>query len=197
MPSLINFYLSNEKNPTGAEPIPNAILINDSQNVKFNMKPGNTYLVRIVNIGAFAAHFVHFDQHPMKIVEVDGVYTEPQAADTILLAAAQRYTVLIQAHNNTEQNFAFSSAVSPAMFDTPPVGVKTTVYGTLVYDETKPMPLPPLAGPSFNATDDFGLVPKDHQKLLDPVNHQITFNADFETINGQNRSACVACFYQI
>ena len=187
MPSLINYYLSHSRNPKGGEPVPNATLINDSKNVKFNIQPGKTYLVRIVSIAAFATHIVHFDQHPMKIVEVDGVYTDPQVADTISVTAAQRYSVLIQAHNNTLRNFAITSTMDPSMFDEAPEGVDTTTYGTLVYDGKKPMPLPSAVEPTYNVTDDFGLVPKDHYTLLGPVDHRVTLNANFVTMNGSNR----------
>ncbi|KAI9873854.1 MAG: hypothetical protein M1830_010520 [Pleopsidium flavum] len=188
MPSLLNTYLSVAKNPDGAEPIPKSALINDSQNVKFHLTPGKTYLVRIISIAAFASHFVHFDKHPMKIVEIDGVYTEPQDADTILVTAAQRYSVLIQAHNNTQENFAFLSSMNPEMFDSVPPGLNLNVSGFLVYDDKKALPSTPLSLPTFNAYDDFGLVPQDHQALLGPVDHTVTLNADFTTINGSNRA---------
>lgn len=189
MPSLINTYLSYEKNPDGAEPIPKSTLINDSQNVKIHLTPGKTYLFRIISIAAFASHFVHFDKHPMKIVEIDGVYTEPQAADTILVTAAQRYSVLIQARNDTKHNFGFLSSMDPMMFDSVPPGLNPNASGFLVYDDKKPLPSAPLSLPTFNATDDFGLIPADHQALLGPVDHVITMNAAFATINGSNRSA--------
>lgn len=35
-------------NPTGAEPVPNSALINDSQNVTIAVQPGKTYLIRMV-----------------------------------------------------------------------------------------------------------------------------------------------------
>lgn len=190
MPSQIKSYLSNSENPTGGMPTPNATLLNDSQNIKFDFQPGKTYMVRIISMAAFTTHLVHFDQHMMKIVEVDGVYTEPAVADSLAVTSAQRYSVLIQAQNNTSQNFAFSSTMAPQQFDSPPAGVQVTVYGTLVYDAQKPMPLPSNATqlPQFNVTDDFGLVPVDHKPLLGPVDHQITLNANLVTMNGSNRS---------
>lgn len=126
----------------------------------------------------------------MKIVEVDGVYTEPSVADSLAVTSAQRYGVLIQAQNDTNQNFAFSSTMAPQQFAVPPVGVQLTVYGTLVYNNQKPMPLPsnPIDLSKFNVTDDFGLVPTDHQALLGPVDHRITLNANLVTMNGSNRS---------
>jgi iron transport multicopper oxidase len=191
MPSQIKTYLSHSENESGGMPTPNATLLNDSQNIKFNFKPGKTYLVRIISMAAFTTHLVHFDQHLMKIVEIDGVYTEPSVADSLAVTSAQRYSVLIQARNNTNQNFAFSSTMAPQQFASPPVGVQTTVYGTLVYNDMKPMPLSSnsTALPKFNVTDDFGLVPTDHQPLLGPVDHRVTLNVNLVTMNGTNRSA--------
>ncbi|KAJ4354810.1 hypothetical protein N0V95_003495 [Ascochyta clinopodiicola] len=45
-------------NPTGAEPVPNSALINDSQNVTVAVQPGRTYLIRMVNMAAFAGMHV-------------------------------------------------------------------------------------------------------------------------------------------
>ena len=94
-------------NPTGAEPVPNAALMNDTQNLTVSVEPGKTYMVRMVNMGAFAAQYVWFEGHTMRIVEVDGIYTEPADADMIYLTAAQRCSVLITTKNDTLANFAF------------------------------------------------------------------------------------------
>jgi iron transport multicopper oxidase len=61
----------------------------------------------MVNIGAFAGQRVWFEGHTMKIVEVDGIYTDPFEADMIYLTAAQRYSFLITAKNDTKANYAF------------------------------------------------------------------------------------------
>lgn len=105
MQTLLKSFI-NIANPTGAEPVPQAALINDQQNLTVKVQPGKTYLFRLINIGAFAAQYVWFEDHKMSIVEVDGVYTEPQEADVIYMTAAQRYSVLVTAKNDTSSNFA-------------------------------------------------------------------------------------------
>jgi iron transport multicopper oxidase len=111
MPStLLNFFIS-YANPTGAEPVPDAALFNDTQNLKINIEPGKTYLFRMINMAAFAAQYLWFEGHTMRIVEVDGVYTEPAEADMIYLTAAQRYSVLITAKNDTSANFAIQGSM--------------------------------------------------------------------------------------
>lgn len=106
MQVLLKKFVSIE-NPSGAEPVPQAALVNDTQNIDVKIRPGKTYLVRMVNIGAFAAQYVWFEGHTMRVVEVDGVYTEPMDAEMIYMTAAQRYSVLITAKNDTGSNFAF------------------------------------------------------------------------------------------
>ena len=106
MPGLLNFFIS-YANPTGAEPVPNAALMNDTQNLTVSVEPGKTYMFRIVNMAAFAAQYLWFEEHIMRIVEVDGIYTEEADADMIYLTAAQRYSVLVTTKNDTSKNYAF------------------------------------------------------------------------------------------
>lgn len=105
MPGLINFFMS-KANPTGAEPVPNAALINETQNLTISVEPGKTYLFRTVNMGAFAGQYVWFEGHNMTIVEVDGVYTQPAEAEMIYISAAQRCSFLVTTRNDTSANFA-------------------------------------------------------------------------------------------
>lgn len=105
MQGLIADFLS-LSNPGGAEPVPSSALINDTQNLTIPIQPGKTYLFRMINIGAFAAQYVWFENHTMRVVEVDGIYTDPKETDMIYMTAAQRYSVLVTAKNDTNANFA-------------------------------------------------------------------------------------------
>lgn len=106
MRTLIPRFL-NKKNPTGAEPVPQNGLLNDTQNLTVSIQPGKTYLFHVVNIGAFAGQYLWFEGHNMTIIEVDGVYTEEVEASMIYVSAAQRYSFLLTTRNDTTQNFAF------------------------------------------------------------------------------------------
>ena len=106
----------NVANPTGAEPVPDAALMNDTQNMTSMFEPGKTYMFRIINIGAFAGQYLWFEGHNMSIVEVDGIYTEPAEAEMIYLTAAQRYSVLITAKNDTSTNYAFVASMDTVNF---------------------------------------------------------------------------------
>jgi iron transport multicopper oxidase len=113
MATLLPRFLG-KTNPSGAEPVPKAALLNDTQNLNVTVEPGKTYLFRMVNMGAFAAQYIWFEGHNMSIVEVDGVYTQPGEASMIYLAPAQRCSFLITAHNETTQNFAIVASMDTA-----------------------------------------------------------------------------------
>jgi iron transport multicopper oxidase len=103
---LIPKFLS-KANPTGAEPIPQAALFNDTQNLTVTVQPGKTYLIHLVNVGAFAGQYIWFEGHNMTIVEVDGVYTDEAEAEMIYISPAQRYSFMVTTKNETSTNYAF------------------------------------------------------------------------------------------
>jgi iron transport multicopper oxidase len=106
MTDLIPKFMS-RFNPKGAEPIPNSVLFNETQDLKVKIQPGKTYLFRMMNIGAFAGQRIWFENHTISIVEVDGIYTEPAETDMIYLTASQRCSFLLTAKNDTSANYAF------------------------------------------------------------------------------------------
>lgn len=169
-------------NPTGAEPVPQSALMNDTQNLSVKIQPGKTYLFRFINMAAFAAQYVWFEEHTMKIVEVDGVYTEPTDAKMLYLTAAQRFSVLVTAKNDTSRNFAFVGSMDEDLFDDVPEGLNSNVTGWLVYDDTKEKPAA-KAIEAFEAFDDFTLVPYDKGTLLDRVDRSITLDMKMGVLN--------------
>lgn len=109
----------NKANPTGAEPVPQAALFNDTQNLTVSVQPGKTYLFHVVNIGAFAGQYIWFEGHNMTIVEVDGVFTDQAEAELIYVAAAQRCSFLITTKNETTANYPFISSMDTVSFVLP------------------------------------------------------------------------------
>ena len=93
-------------NPTGAEPVPNSALMNETQNLAVPVEHGKTYLLHLANVGAFAGQYFWIEGHTMKIVEVDGVWTDAAETDVIYITSAQRYSVLVTMKNETNQNYA-------------------------------------------------------------------------------------------
>lgn len=109
-----------KSNPSGAEPVPNAALMNETVDFKFPVKPETTYLVRVINMGAFAGQYLWFEGHTMKIVEVDGVYTEAAEAEMIYISAAQRVSFLLTTKSSTSKNFPITASMDTvSLFDNP------------------------------------------------------------------------------
>lgn len=117
--SMIDLLASfvNVADPTGAEPVPDSALMNDTQNISVSVQPGKTYMFRIINLGAFAGQYLWFEDHTMSIVEIDGVYTEKADTDMLYITVAQRYSVLITMKNSTATNFAFVSSMDQVLPD--------------------------------------------------------------------------------
>ena len=130
-PNLIHYFLSPENTDAtgGAEPVPNAALINEAQNVKISVAAGKTYLFRVINMGAIAGQYLQFDQHTMTIVEVDGVYVQPYDVNQLFVSMAQRYSVIIKAKTDSSKNFAIVASMNADMFGSSntPAGMQPTV----------------------------------------------------------------------
>jgi iron transport multicopper oxidase len=122
---LIRLFQSpiNEELHEGSQPVLNAILINETQNVHFDIKLNRNYLFCIINMGAFAAQYLEFDQHDVDVAEIDGVYTQSHRISQLYLPVAQRYSVILKSKSTTNQNFAIVASMDLDMFDpgvTPP-----------------------------------------------------------------------------
>lgn len=196
MANLLPPFLS-RSNPTGAEPVPQNALMNDTQNLTVSVQPGKTYLFRLINMAAFAGQYIWFEGHNMTIVEVDGEYTHPAEASMIYLATAQRCSFLLTTRNDTSANFPIQGSMDTVsiyqrsnrgvnvsgktnvrwqtLFDTIPPGLNWNVTGWLVYDDTKPLPAPTPVD-DFDWYDDMDLVPYDNQEILQDPDQQIVLD---------------------
>ncbi|KAL8720586.1 MAG: hypothetical protein Q9225_002575 [Loekoesia sp. 1 TL-2023] len=179
MSGLLEHFVS-YANPTGAEPVPDSALMNETQNLKIHVEPGKTYMFRIVNMAAFAAQYLWFEGHTMWIVEVDGIYTEAAEAEMIYITPAQRYSVLVTTKDDASSNFAIVGSMDQDLFDKIPATLNPNVTGWLLYNKAAPMP-PPAFIDSFEPFDDFTLIPYDRQPLYDKVDY--SFNLDMKMDN--------------
>ncbi|KAI0385635.1 putative ferroxidase [Hypomontagnella monticulosa] len=170
-------------NPTGAEPVPQAALFNDTQNLKIPVKPGTTYHFRMVNMGAFAGQYIWFEGHNMTILEVDGVYHQPAEAEMIYLSAAQRCSFLVTTKNDTSANYAFVASMDTSLFDSMPDGLNWNVTGWLVYDDAKETPEPALVDDLDGVVfDDYTLLPYDNQTLFVNPDREIELNVIMDNL---------------
>jgi iron transport multicopper oxidase len=108
----------------------------------------------------------------MTIVEADGVYTKPQEVDSIYIATAQRYSVLLKTKSDNSMNYAITASMDTNDFDSTPDYMVQNVTAALMYNELKayPGPVAPLA--EINEFDDFDLVP--YRNHSGPPHHHTT-----------------------
>ncbi|CAI4212785.1 unnamed protein product [Parascedosporium putredinis] len=180
MSDLIPQFLA-KSNPTGAEPVPQAALMNETQDLAVRVEPGKTYLFRAVNLGAFASQYLWFEGHTMTIVEVDGVYTKPAETNMIYLSAGQRCSFLLTAKKDTHQNFAFVGSMDIELFDVLPDELNWNVTGWLVYNEDRDLPKA-LDVAEFEPIDDMTLVPYDEAPLLPEPDRTVELNVVMDNL---------------
>ena len=163
-PSFINLA-----NPTGAEPIPQSFLFNDTMNSSIPVEAGKTYLFRLINIGAFVAQYFYIEDHTFRIVEIDGVYTEPTEADMLYIAVAQRYSILVTMKNSTEKNYPIVTVADSVLLDKIPENLQLNNTNWLEYNAAASHPQAVMkvdVASDLNPYDDFTLVPYDKKPLL-------------------------------
>ncbi|CAH0023446.1 unnamed protein product [Clonostachys rhizophaga] len=156
-------------NPTGAEPIPNAFLFNDTMNSNIKVEPNTTYLIRILNVGAFVGQYLYIQDHNFTIVEIDGVYTEPTEASMLYLSAAQRYAILLTTKNETDKNYPIITVADSTLLDTIPPDLQLNNTNWLEYNSNANHPEGVIdvdESTDLAPFDDLTLVPHDQMALL-------------------------------
>lgn len=100
------------------DPSPDANLINDAADAKVHIQAGKTYLVRIANIGAFIGQYFWIENHVMKVVEVDGVYTDPVETKMLFVGTGQRYAFLLTIEEGLATNVPMITRMDEVCFPT-------------------------------------------------------------------------------
>lgn len=177
-------------NPTGAEPIPQNALFNETRNVTWNVAPDTTYLVRIVNMGLFTSQYLALEGYNMTIVEIDGVHVKPKTVSSLYITVAQRYAVLVHTGPKGSPNTRFINAIDKTMLDVIPPDLQMLSTNYMVYDKKAKMP-PALENnrTSFESWvdalepfTDWDLVPASKPKLLPDPDYRITLNFTMENL---------------
>ncbi|KAF5747563.1 laccase-17-like [Tripterygium wilfordii] len=121
---------------------------------KLKVKPGKTYLLRIINAALNDELFFSIANHTFTIVEVDAVYTKPFQTNTLLITPGQTTNLLLKTKPNlpnaTFLMLARPYATGQGTFD------NTTVAGILQYKttSTKHIKNLPLLKPTLPALND-------------------------------------------
>ncbi|KAJ6113454.1 hypothetical protein N7523_006771 [Penicillium sp. IBT 18751x] len=162
-------HFINLANPTGAEPIPQAFLVNDTMNTNITVEAGKTYLIRLINVSAFVAQYFYIEDHTFKIVEIDGVYVDATEADTLYISVAQRYSILVTMKNSTEKNYPIVTVADSVLLDTVPSDLQLNHTNWLEYNASAAHPQAVMkvnVSSDLVPYDDITLVPHDRMELL-------------------------------
>ncbi|QPG73697.1 hypothetical protein FOA43_001010 [Brettanomyces nanus] len=174
-------------NPTGAEPIPQSMLFNDSKNVTVSVEPETTYIIRIANIGIMVSQYIFIEDHEFEIVEVDGVYTKPARANMLYLAVGQRASILLKTKSLSDVNkqFCIVQSLDTSMLDAIPKDLQVTSISYLSYDKSMAKSVPRKEFydiDSYEPFDDFNLEPLINQPLLPEPDHVIHLNLHMDNL---------------
>lgn len=123
------------------------------------MKPGKTYLLRLINAALNDELFFSIANHTLTVVEADAIYVKPFKTHIVLITPGQTTNVLLRAKaKSPNATFLMSArpyATGPGAFD------NTTTTGILEYEnpsvsnsknKTKKLPLLKPSLPVFNDT---------------------------------------------
>ncbi|GJW03287.1 laccase-2-like protein [Tanacetum coccineum] len=121
---------------------------------RLKVKPGKTYLLRLINAAANDELFFRIANHTFTVVDTDASYTKPFQTDTIFITPGQTSNVLFKTKNHSP-NTKFLMAARPYSTGASGTFDNTTVIGVLEYEgantsSLKVLPVPPL--PRINAT---------------------------------------------
>lgn len=176
----------NRFNPTGAEPVPQNSLFNDTRNATWYVEPSKTYYLRICNVGGFASQYLYMEDHEFEVVEIDGVYVKPNTTLMLYLTTAQRYGVLVRTKNDTSKNYAFMNKFDDDMFDVIPGDLILNSTNTISYSEDNAA-VSEYFVDELNFLDDFYLQSFNNETLLDDADHKITIDVTMNNLgNGVN-----------
>ncbi|KAJ3283504.1 ferroxidase fet3 [Blyttiomyces sp. JEL0837] len=128
-------------NPMGFEPTPDSALINEARDSTYKFTPGKTYRLRIISQSAIGLFQVYMDNHNFTVIEVDGVDVEPYQTSSVVVAPAQRFSVLITALDGADakQNYYLHADMNTDMFDGLPSGDTNPTALVMYGDNTLPV----------------------------------------------------------
>ncbi|XP_062110906.1 laccase-17-like [Humulus lupulus] len=150
---------------------------------KLRVKPGKTYLLRLINAALNDELFFSIANHTLKVVEVDAVYVKPFDTNTILIAPGQTTNLLLKTKSHIP-NATFLMSARPYVtglgtFD------NSSVAGILEYESSasnsphsNPLSVKKLQlfKPNLPALNDTSFATKFANKLRSLANTQFPAN---------------------
>lgn len=156
---------------------------------KLKVKPGKTYLLRLISAALNDELFFSIANHSLTIVEADALYVKPFKADILLIGPGQTTNVVLKTKQN-QPNVRFLMAARP--YSTAGLGTfdNTTTAGVLEYEGTsKSSPLIRPALPAINDTSYAANFSAKFRSLAKPQVPQTVEKSFFFTV-GLGSSPC-------
>ncbi|SCV99712.1 LAFE_0B00848g1_1 [Lachancea fermentati] len=169
-------------NPTGAEPIPQNILFNNTVNASIAFEPNKAYLLRLLNVGNFVSQYIYMEDHDFTIVEVDGVYVKPNVTNLLYLSVGQRVSVLVHSKKNDGKNYALMQAMDVTMLDVVPAELQLNRTIQVFYNPSVEKATQYYLNDFSSCTNDFYLTPYDEQELYDDYDYQIKLDVRMDNL---------------
>ena len=138
------------------------------------MKPGKTYLLRLINAALNDELFFSIANHTLTIVDVDAIYIKPFKTNTLLIAPGQTTNLLLHTKSHFP-NASFLMLARPYVtgqgtFD------NSTVAGILEYETLKHPKNLPLFKPNLPALNDTSFATNYTKKLRSLANSKFPAN---------------------
>ncbi|KAJ2469644.1 ferroxidase fet3 [Coemansia sp. RSA 2337] len=146
--------------------------INGNLTKPIHFQPGRTYRLRLINMSSTRWFQFSLPGHAMRVVEIDGMYTEPLDVDGVDIAPAQRYSVLVTAHSTSSFNYHFNTTMYATFIPVEP-GLSPRIFiGDIIYQQGAPFVQPGPYDDSFRWAKDIDLHALDQEPAL-PVDRSL------------------------
>ncbi|KAJ2059785.1 ferroxidase fet3 [Coemansia sp. S146] len=112
--------------------------VNGKLTKPMHFQPSRTYRLRLVNMSAAIWFQFSLSGHVLRVVEINGEYTEPLEVGGVEIASAQRYSVLLTAHSTNSFNYRYNITMY-ASFNPAEPGISPRIFiGDIIYQQDAP-----------------------------------------------------------
>ncbi|KAJ2203650.1 hypothetical protein EV180_007501, partial [Coemansia sp. RSA 518] len=120
---------------------------------------------------------VRLPGHTLQVIEADGIYSQPSAADGLDMCPGQRYSVIITACESLEFNYALNVTFYSDFIPRSPGLNPRYHHVPIVYHKDAPTKkYPVIEDHEVNWADELAMEPRDELMLLEPVDQHIVLN---------------------
>lgn len=105
----------------------------NKETFKLKVKPGKTYLLRLINAALNDDLFFGITNHSLTVVEADAVYVKPFKTDIVLITPGQTTNVLLHTKNHLKNNISTFVMAARPYFTGQGAFDNSTVAGILEY----------------------------------------------------------------